>query len=227
MLTYFDILIEVPMKFKSLLFTLVPIIFFFNSIVEAKETYSDSISDFYGVKNLPLLPGDYNFVYADEITRDGYFTPVENFQNSRPNISIQGEIRTGNVETFSSDQNSISLSFAVLQEDSVETDLRKTFYACNVVRDVTELVTSNIEVFDDYQFVEYCSFIFPEFNSVSFNYNYCSDDCIELQYNFFLSNFKDPSKEVIGELGMRIFNNLDRALNGIYYDFNFVESYLN
>jgi len=26
---------------------------------------------------------------------------------------------------------------------------------------------------------------------------------------------------------MRIFNNLDRALNGIYYDFNFVESYLN
>jgi hypothetical protein len=44
---------------------------------------------------------------------------------------------------------------------------------------------------------------------------------------FFLSNFKDPSKEVIGELGMRIFNNLDRALNGIYYDFNFVESYLN
>jgi hypothetical protein len=148
------------MKFKSLIFTLVPIIFFFNSIVEAKETYSDSISDFYGVKNLPLLPGDYNFVYADEITRDGYFTPVENFQNSRPNISIQGEIRTGNVETFSSDQNSISLSFAVLQEDSVETDLRKTFYACNVVRDVTELVTSNIEVFDDYQFVEYCSFIF-------------------------------------------------------------------
>ena len=215
------------MKFKSLIFTLVPIIFFFNSIVEAKETYSDSISDFYGVKNLPLLPGDYNFVYADEITRDGNFTPVENFQNSRPNISIQGEIRTGNVETFSSDQNSISLSFAVLQEGSVETDLRKTFYACNVVRDVTELVTSNIEVFDDYQFVEYCSFIFPEFNSVSFNYNYCSGDCIELQYNFFLSNFKDPSKEVISELSIRIFNNLDRALNGINYDFNFVESYLN
>ena len=37
---------------------------------------------------------------------------------------------------------------------------------------------------------------------------------------------KDTSKEVLGELGMRIHNNLDRAFNGIYYDFNFVDTYL-
>ena len=62
MFAYIDILKGVPMKFKSLIFALVPIIFFFNSIVEAKETYSDSIYYFYGVKNIPLIHGDYNFV---------------------------------------------------------------------------------------------------------------------------------------------------------------------
>ena len=173
-----------------------------------------------------MLPGDYNFVFADEITHDGSFQSVENFSNSKPNISIQGEIRTGNIDAYISDGNSISLYFAVLQNGSTENDLRKTFYACNVVRDPTELISSSIEVFDDNTFVEFCAFKSPEFNFASYNYNFCTDKCVELQYTFFLTNMKDTSKEVLGELGMRIHNNLDRAFNGIYYDFNFVDTYL-
>ena len=196
------------------------------SISQADETFSNNISDFYGIDSFPLLPGEYNFVFADEITHDGSFQPVDNFNNSRPNSSIQGEIRTGNIDAYISDGNSISLNFAILQDRSTENNFRKTFYACNVVRDPTELVSSTIEVFDDNSFVEFCAFKSPEFNFASYNYNFCKDKCVELQYTFFLTNMKDTSKDVLGELGMRIYNNLDRAFNGIYYDFNFVDTYL-
>ena len=198
----------------------------FISISQPNETFSNKIFNFYGIETFPLLPGDYNFVFADEITHDGSFQSVENFSNSRPNSSIQGEIRTGNIDAYISDGNSISLYFAILQNGSTENDLRKTFYACNVVRDPTELISSSIEVFDDNTFVEFCAFKSPEFNFASYNYNFCTDKCVELQYTFFLTNMKDTSKEVLGELGMRIHNNLDRAFNGIYYDFNFVDTYL-
>ncbi|MDA9137370.1 hypothetical protein N9J61_02445 [Pelagibacterales bacterium] len=214
------------MKLKNKLLATFSFLLISISISQAKETFSNKISNFYGIETFPLLPGDYNFVFADEITHDGSFQSVENFSNSRPNISIQGEIRTGNIDAYISDGNSISLYFAILQDGSTENDLRKTFYACNVVRDPTELISSSIEVFDDNTFVEFCAFKSPEFNFASYNYNFCTDKCVELQYTFFLTNMKDTSKEVLGELGMRIHNNLDRAFNGIYYDFNFVDTYL-
>ena len=214
------------MKLKNKLLATFSFLLIFISISQANETFSNKISNFYGIETFPLLPGDYNFVFADEITHDGSFQSVENFSNSRPNSSIQGEIRTGNIDAFISDGNSISLYYAILQDGSTENDLRKTFYACNVVRDPTELISSSIEVFDDNTFVEFCAFKSPEFNFASYNYNFCTDKCVELQYTFFLTNMKDTSKEVLGELGMRIHNNLDRAFNGIYYDFNFVDTYL-
>ena len=214
------------MKLKNKLLATFSFLLISISISQAKETFSNKISNFYGIETFPLLPGDYNFVFADEITHDGSFQSVENFSNSKPNISIQGEIRTGNIDAYISDGNSISLYFAILQDGSTENDLRKTFYACNVVRDPTELISSSIEVFDDNTFVEFCAFKSPEFNFASYNYNFCTDKCVELQYTFFLTNMKDTSKEVLGELGMRIHNNLDRAFNGIYYDFNFVDTYL-
>ena len=214
------------MKLKNKLLATFSFLLISISISQANETFSNKISNFYGIETFPLLPGDYNFVFADEITHDGSFQSVENFSNSRPNSSIQGEIRTGNIDAYISDGNSISLYFAILQDGSTENDLRKTFYACNVVRDPTELISSSIEVFDDNTFVEFCAFRSPEFNFVSYNYNFCTDKCVELQYTFFLTNMKDTSKEVLGELGMRIHNNLDRAFNGIYYDFNFVDTYL-
>ncbi|MDB9986035.1 hypothetical protein OAD84_03640 [Pelagibacterales bacterium] len=214
------------MKLKNKLLATFSFLLISISISQANETFSNKISNFYGIETFPLLPGDYNFVFADEITHDGSFQSVENFSNSRPNISIQGEIRTGNIDAYISDGNSISLYFAILQDGSTENDLRKTFYACNVVRDPTELISSSIEVFDDNTFVEFCAFKSPEFNFASYNYNFCTDKCVELQYTFFLTNMKDTSKEVLGELGMRIHNNLDRAFNGIYYDFNFVDTYL-
>ena len=214
------------MKLKNKLLATFSFLLISISISQANETFSNKISNFYGIETFPLLPGDYNFVFADEITHDGSFQSVENFSNSRPNSSIQGEIRTGNIDAYISDGNSISLYFAILQDGSTENDLRKTFYACNVVRDPTELILSSIEVFDDNTFVEFCAFKSPEFNFASYNYNFCTDKCVELQYTFFLTNMKDTSKEVLGELGMRIHNNLDRAFNGIYYDFNFVDTYL-
>ena len=214
------------MKLKNKLLATFSFLLISISISQANETFSNKISNFYGIEMFPLLPGDYNFVFADEITHDGSFQSVENFSNSRPNSSIQGEIRTGNIDAYISDGNSISLYFAILQNGSTENDLRKTFYACNVVRDPTELISSSIEVFDDNTFVEFCAFKSPEFNFASYNYNFCTDKCVELQYTFFLTNMKDTSKEVLGELGMRIHNNLDRAFNGIYYDFNFVDTYL-
>jgi hypothetical protein len=214
------------MKLKNKLLATFSFLLISISISQANETFSNKISNFYGIETFPLLPGDYNFVFADEITHDGSFQSVENFSNSKPNISIQGEIRTGNIDAYISDGNSISLYFAILQDGSTENDLRKTFYACNVVRDPTELISSSIEVFDDNTFVEFCAFKSPEFNFASYNYNFCTDKCVELQYTFFLTNMKDTSKEVLGELGMRIHNNLDRAFNGIYYDFNFVDTYL-
>ncbi|MEJ6753538.1 MAG: hypothetical protein QNK71_10210 [Amylibacter sp.] len=214
------------MKLKNKLLATFSFLLISISISQANETFSNKISNFYGIETFPLLPGDYNFVFADEITHDGSFQSVENFSNSKPNISIQGEIRTGNIDAYISDGNSISLYFAILQNGSTENDLRKTFYACNVVRDPTELISSSIEVFDDNTFVEFCAFKSPEFNFASYNYNFCTDKCVELQYTFFLTNMKDTSKEVLGELGMRIHNNLDRAFNGIYYDFNFVDTYL-
>ncbi|MEJ6586490.1 MAG: hypothetical protein ACKVKE_04635 [Candidatus Pelagibacterales bacterium] len=214
------------MKLKNKLLATFSFLLISISISQANETFSNKISNFYGIETFPLLPGDYNFVFADEITHDGSFQSVENFSNSRPNSSIQGEIRTGNIDAYISDGNSISLYFAILQNGSTENDLRKTFYACNVVRDPTELISSSIEVFDDNTFVEFCAFKSPEFNFASYNYNFCTDKCVELQYTFFLTNMKDTSKEVLGELGMRIHNNLDRAFNGIYYDFNFVDTYL-
>ena len=214
------------MKLKNKLLATFSFLLIFISISQANETFSNKISNFYGIETFPLLPGDYNFVFADEITHDGSFQSVENFSNSKPNSSIQGEIRTGNIDAYISDGNSISLYFAILQDGSTENDLRKTFYACNVVRDPTELISSSIEVFDDNTFVEFCAFKSPEFNFASYNYNFCTDKCVELQYTFFLTNMKDTSKEVLGELGMRIHNNLDRAFNGIYYDFNFVDTYL-
>ena len=214
------------MKLKNKLLATFSFLLIFISISQANETFSNKIFNFYGIETFPLLPGDYNFVFADEITHDGSFQSVENFSNSRPNSSIQGEIRTGNIDAYISDGNSISLYFAILQNGSTENDLRKTFYACNVVRDPTELISSSIEVFDDNTFVEFCAFKSPEFNFASYNYNFCTDKCVELQYTFFLTNMKDTSKEVLGELGMRIHNNLDRAFNGIYYDFNFVDTYL-
>ena len=214
------------MKLKNKLLATFSFLLISISISQANETFSNKISNFYGIETFPLLLGDYNFVFADEITHDGSFQSVENFSNSRPNSSIQGEIRTGNIDAYISDGNSISLYFAILQDGSTENDLRKTFYACNVVRDPTELISSSIEVFDDNTFVEFCAFKSPEFNFASYNYNFCTDKCVELQYTFFLTNMKDTSKEVLGELGMRIHNNLDRAFNGIYYDFNFVDTYL-
>ncbi|MDB9818501.1 hypothetical protein OAC08_03950 [Pelagibacterales bacterium] len=214
------------MKLKNKLLATFSFLLISISISQANETFSNKISNFYGIETFPLLPGVYNFVFADEITHDGSFQSVENFSNSRPNSSIQGEIRTGNIDAYISDGNSISLYFAILQNGSTENDLRKTFYACNVVRDPTELISSSIEVFDDNTFVEFCAFKSPEFNFASYNYNFCTDKCVELQYTFFLTNMKDTSKEVLGELGMRIHNNLDRAFNGIYYDFNFVDTYL-
>ncbi len=214
------------MKLKNKLLATFSFLLISISISQANETFSNKISNFYGIETFPLLPGDYNFVFADEITHDGSFQSVEHFSNSKPNISIQGEIRTGNIDAYISDGNSISLYFAILQNGSTENDLRKTFYACNVVRDPTELISSSIEVFDDNTFVEFCAFKSPEFNFASYNYNFCTDKCVELQYTFFLTNMKDTSKEVLGELGMRIHNNLDRAFNGIYYDFNFVDTYL-
>ena len=214
------------MKLKNKLLATFSFLLISISISQANETFSNKISNFYGIETFPLLPGDYNFVFADEITHDGSFQSVENISNSRPNSSIQGEIRTGNIDAYISDGNSISLYFAILQDGSTENDLRKTFYACNVVRDPTELISSSIEVFDDNTFVEFCAFKSPEFNFASYNYNFCTDKCVELQYTFFLTNMKDTSKEVLGELGMRIHNNLDRAFNGIYYDFNFVDTYL-
>lgn len=214
------------MKLKNKLLATFSFLLISISISQANETFSNKISNFYGIETFPLLPGEYNFVFADEITHDGSFQSVENFSNSRPNSSIQGEIRTGNIDAYISDGNSISLYFAILQDGSTENDLRKTFYACNVVRDPTELISSSIEVFDDNTFVEFCAFKSPEFNFASYNYNFCTDKCVELQYTFFLTNMKDTSKEVLGELGMRIHNNLDRAFNGIYYDFNFVDTYL-
>ena len=214
------------MKLKNKLLATFSFLLISISISQANETFSNKISNFYGIETFPLLPGDYNFVFADEITHDGSFQSVENFSNSRPNSSIQGEIRTGNIDAYISDGNSISLYFAILQDGSTENDLRKTFYACNVVRDPTELISSSIEVFDDNTFVEFCAFKSPEFNFASYNYNFCTDKCVELQYTFFLTNMKDTSKEVLGELGMRIHNNLDRAFNEIYYDFNFVDTYL-
>ena len=214
------------MKLKNKLLAIFSFLLISISISQANETFSNKISNFYGIETFPLLPGDYNFVFADEITHDGSFQSVENFSNSRPNSSIQGEIRTGNIDAYISDGNSISLYFAILQDGSTENDLRKTFYACNVVRDPTELISSSIEVFDDNTFVEFCAFKSPEFNFAYYNYNFCTDKCVELQYTFFLTNMKDTSKEVLGELGMRIHNNLDRAFNGIYYDFNFVDTYL-
>ena len=214
------------MKLKNKLLATFSFLLISISISQANETFSNKISNFYGIETFPLLPGDYNFVFADEITHDGSFQSLENFSNSRPNSSIQGEIRTGNIDAYISDGNSISLYFAILQNGSTENDLRKTFYACNVVRDPTELISSSIEVFDDNTFVEFCAFKSPEFNFASYNYNFCTDKCVELQYTFFLTNMKDTSKEVLGELGMRIHNNLDRAFNGIYYDFNFVDTYL-
>ena len=214
------------MKLKNKLLATFSFLLISISISQANDTFSNKISNFYGIETFPLLPGDYNFVFADEITHDGSFQSVENFSNSRPNSSIQGEIRTGNIDAYISDGNSISLYFAILQNGSTENDLRKTFYACNVVRDPTELISSSIEVFDDNTFVEFCAFKSPEFNFASYNYNFCTDKCVELQYTFFLTNMKDTSKEVLGELGMRIHNNLDRAFNGIYYDFNFVDTYL-
>ena len=214
------------MKLKNKLLATFSFLLISISISQANETFSNKISNFYGIETFPLLPGDYNFVFADEITHDGSFQSVENFSNSRPNISIQGEIRTGNIDAYISDGNSISLYFAILQDGSTENDLRKTFYACNVVRDPTELISSSIEVFDDNTFVEFCAFKSPEFNFASYNYNFCTDKCVELQYTFFLTNMKDTSKEILGELGMRIHNNLNRAFNGIYYDFNFVDTYL-
>ena len=214
------------MKLKNKLLATFSFLLISISISQANETFSNKISNFYGIETFPLLPGDYNFVFADEITHDGSFQSVENFSNSRPNSSIQGEIRTGNIDAYISDGNSISLNFAILQDGSTENDFRKTFYACNVVRDPTELISSSIEVFDDNTFVEFCAFKSPEFNFASYNYNFCTDKCVELQYTFFLTNMKDTSKEVLSELGMRIYNNLDRAFNGIYYDFNFVDTYL-
>ena len=214
------------MKLKNKLLATFSFLLISISISQANDTFSNKISNFYGIETFPLLPGDYNFVFADEITHDGSFQSVENFSNSRPNSSIQGEIRTGNIDAYISDGNSISLYFAILQDGSTENDLRKTFYACNVVRDPTELISSSIEVFDDNTFVEFCAFKSPEFNFASYNYNFCTDKCVELQYTFFLTNMKVTSKEVLGELGMRIHNNLDRAFNGIYYDFNFVDTYL-
>ena len=214
------------MKLKNKLLATFSFLLISISISQANETFSNKISNFYGIETFPLLPGDYNFVFAGVITHDGSFKSVENFSNSRPNSSIQGEIRTGNIDAYISDGNSISLYFAILQDGSTENDLRKTFYACNVVRDPTELISSSIEVFDDNTFVEFCAFKSPEFNFASYNYNFCTDKCVELQYTFFLTNMKDTSKEVLGELGMRIHNNLDRAFNGIYYDFNFVDTYL-
>ena len=214
------------MKLKNKLLATFSFLLISISISQANETFSNKISNFYGIETFPLLPGDYNFVFADEITHDGSFQSVENFSNSRPNSSIQGEIRTGNIDAYISDGNSISLYFAILQDGSTENDLRKTFYACNVVRDPTELISSSIEVFDDNTFVEFCAFKSPEFNFASYNYNFCTDKCVELQYTFFLTNMKDTSKEVLGELGMRIHNNLDRAFNGIYYNFDFVDTYL-
>ena len=214
------------MKLKNKLLATFSFLLISISISQANETFSNKISNFYGIETFPLLPGDYNFVFADEITHDGSFQSVENFSNSKPNISIQGEIRTGNIDAYISDGNSISLYFAILQNGSTENDLRKNFYACNVVRDPTELISSSIEVFDDNTFVEFCAFKSPEFNFASYNYNFCTDKCVELQYTFFLTNMKDTSKEVLGELGMRIHSNLDRAFNGIYYDFNFVDTYL-
>ena len=214
------------MKLKNKLLATFSFLLISISISQANVTFSNKISNFYGIETFPLLPGDYNFVFADEITHDGSFQSVENFSNSRPNSSIQGEIRTGNIDAYISDGNSISLYFAILQDGSTENDLRKTFYACNVVRDPTELISSSIEVFDDNTFVEFCAFKSPEFNFASYNYNFCTDKCVELQYTFFLTNMKDTSKEVLGELGVRIHNNLDRAFNGIYYDFNFVDTYL-
>ena len=214
------------MRIKNKLLMILSFLLISTSISQANETFSNNIPNFYGIESFPLLPGKYTFVFADEITQNGSFQSVDNFNNSRPNISIQGEIRTGNIDAYISDGNSISLNFAILQDRSTENNFRKTFYACNVVRDPTELVSSTIEVFDDNSFVEFCAFKFPEFNFASYNYNFCKDKCVELQYTFFLTNMKDTSKDVLGELGMRIYNNLDRAFNGIYYDFNFVDTYL-
>ena len=226
MLVYTYIFMGVLMKFRSLIFTLASLVFFSSAVLGASETYSNKIQNFYGVENFPLLPGEYNFIYADEITYDGSYNPVDSFVNSRPNSSIEGELRTGTVESYISEANSVRLNFAILQDGSYLNLDKKSFYACNIVRDPLLLVSSNIEVFDDESFVEYCTFKNSEFDFVTFNYTYCSDKCIELQYTYFLSNLKDQSKESIGELGMRIYNNLDRAFNGIYYDFNFIEAYL-
>lgn len=214
------------MKPKTIIISFISLFFIFISHVKANETFSGKISNFYGM-DMPLLPGDFSFVFADEIGIDGSFRSVEDFSNSQPNISIQGELRTGNLDAYISDANSISLNFAVLQDGSTENDYRKSFYACNVVRDATELVSTNIEVFNDNSFVENCSFIFPEFNFVSYNYNYCLGNCVEINYTFFITNLKNSDKNVVNELGIRIYDNLERAFNGDTYDFNFVETYLN
>ena len=116
------------MRLKNKLFTILSFLLISVSISQANESFSNSINDFYGIESFPLLPGEYNFVFADEITHDGSFQPVDNFNNSRPNSSIQGEIRTGNIDAYISDGNSISLNFAILQDGSTENDFRKTFY---------------------------------------------------------------------------------------------------
>ena len=151
---------SLAMQLRNKLLVILSFLLISMSITKANETFSNNIPNFYGIESFPLLPGKYTFVFADEITQNGSFQSVDNFNNSRPNISIQGEIRTGNIDAYISDGNSISLNFAILQDRSTENNFRKTFYACNVVRDPTELVSSTIEVFDDNSFVEFCAFKF-------------------------------------------------------------------
>ena len=69
------------MRIKNKLLTILSLLLISASISQANETFSNNISDFYGIDSFPLLPGEYNFVFADEITHDGSFQPVDNFNN--------------------------------------------------------------------------------------------------------------------------------------------------
>ena len=69
------------MKLKNKLLATFSFLLISISISQANETFSNKISNFYGIETFPLLPGDYNFVFADEITHDGSFQSVENFIN--------------------------------------------------------------------------------------------------------------------------------------------------
>ena len=215
------------MKLKNKLLATFSFLLISISISQANETFSNKITNFYGIDEFPLLPGEYNFINAEMITTDGKFIPVNDFNNSNSLSSIQGELRTGSFDSFVADENSIRLNFAILQKGDVETINRKSFYSCNEIRNIESVVSTNIEVFNDNSFIESCTFKNIEFNFAAFFYTQCFENCVEIQYYFFLSQFNDISNESLNELGVRMYINIDRALNGDYgYDLEFINSYI-